>query len=52
MPEIQYADATNKLYDSEGVIFINATKINVASDEELESLDTTKTALVKTSEKA
>ena len=52
MPEIQYADATNKLYDSEGVIFINATKINVASDEELENLDTTKTALVKTSEKA
>ena len=52
MPEIQYADATNILYDSEGVIFINATKINVASDEELESLDTTKTALVKTSEKA
>lgn len=52
MPEIQYADATNKLYDSEGVIFINATKINVASDEELERLDTTKTALVKTSEKA
>lgn len=52
MPEIQYADATNKLYDSEGVIFINATKINVASDEELESLDTTKTALVRTSEKA
>ena len=52
MPEIQYADATNKLYNSEGVIFINATKINVASDEELESLNTTKTALVKTSEKA
>ena len=35
MPEIQYADATNKLYNSEGVIFINATKINVVSDEEL-----------------
>ena len=52
MPEIHYADATNKLYNSEGVIFINATKINVASDEELESLNTTKTALVKTSEKA
>ena len=52
MPEIQYADATNKLYDSEGVIFINATKINVASDEELEKLDITKTELIKTSEKA
>lgn len=52
MPEIQYADATNKLYDSEGVIFINATKINLASDEELENLKTTKTELIKTSEKA
>ena len=52
MPEIQYSDATNKLYNSEGVIFINATKINVASDEELESLNTTKTSLIKTSEDA
>lgn len=52
MPEIQYADATNKLYNSEGVIFINATKINVASDDELTSLNTTKTELIKTSENA
>ena len=52
MPEIQYADATNKLYNSEGVIFINATKINVASDEELENLGITQTSLVKTSENA
>ena len=52
MPEIQYADATNKLYGSEGVIFINATKINLASDEELENLKTTKTELIKTSEKS
>lgn len=52
MPEIQYADVTNKLYDSEGVIFINATKINVVSDEELEALNTTKTELIKTSENA
>lgn len=52
MPEIQYADVTNKLYDSEGVIFINATKINVVSDEELETLNTTKTELIKTSENA
>ena len=52
MPEIQYADATNKLYNSEGVIFINATKINVASDDELTSLSTTKTELIKTSENA
>lgn len=52
MPEIQYSDVTNKLYDSEGVIFINATKINVASDEELETLNITKTELIKTSENA
>ena len=52
MPDIQYADVTNKLYDSEGVIFINATKINVASDEELENLNITKTELIKTGEKA
>ena len=52
MPEIQNADVTNKLYDSEGVIFVNATKINVGSDEELETLKITKTELIKTSEKA
>ena len=52
MPEIQYSDVTSKLYDSEGVIFINATKINVVSDEELETLNVTKTELVKTSEEA
>lgn len=52
MPEIQYTDATNKLYNSEGVIFINATKINVASDDELKNLNTTKTELIRTSENA
>lgn len=52
MPEIQYADATNKLYNSEGVIFINATKINVVSDDELKNLNTTKTELIRTSENA
>lgn len=52
MPEIQYADATNKLYDSEGVIFINATKINTADDDTLDTLNVTKTELIKTSENA
>lgn len=52
MPEIQYADVTNKLYDSEGVIFINATKINTVDDETLESLNVTKTELITTSENA
>lgn len=52
MPEIQYADATSKLYDSEGVIFINATKINTVDEETLDSLNVTKTELIKTSENA
>ena len=52
LPEIQYADATSKLYNSQGVIFINATKINVGTDDELKALNVTKTELVKTSENA
>lgn len=52
IPEIQYADVTNKLNNSEGVIFINATKINVVDDNSLQALNTTKTELVKTSENA
>lgn len=52
MPEIQYADVTNKLYNSEGVIFINATKINTEDDDTLTNLNVTKTELIKTSEKA
>lgn len=52
MPEIQYSDVTAKLYDSEGVIFANATKINTSDDETLENLKVTKTELIKTSENA
>lgn len=52
MPEIQYADVTAKLYDSQGVIFINATKINTVDEEILETLNVTKTDLIKTSENA
>lgn len=52
MPEIQYADATAKLYDSQGVIFINATKINTVDEETLKTLNTTKTDLIRTSENA
>ena len=52
LPEIQYADATSKLYNAEGIIFINATKINVVTDDELTSLNVTKTELVKTSKNA
>lgn len=50
MPEIQNSDVTEKLSKSVGVIFINATKINTMSDEELNSLNVTKTDLIKTSE--
>lgn len=50
MPEIQSSDATSKLYGSTGVIFINSTKINVVDDDTLNSLKTTKTDLIKTSE--
>ncbi len=52
MPDIQYTDITSKMYDSEGVIFINATKINTVDDETLKSLNVRKTELVKTSENA
>lgn len=52
IPEIQYSDVTNKLYGSEGVIFINATKINTQSDEKLEERNITKTDLILTSENA
>lgn len=50
MPEIQYSDVTNKIYGSAGVIFINATKINVVDDDTLSQLKVTKTDLIKTSE--
>ena len=50
MPDIQYSDVTNKIYNSQGVIFINATKINVVDSDTLSSLNVTKTDLIKTSE--
>lgn len=52
MPEIQYADVTNKLYNTEGVIFVNATKINVVDDDKLDELNVEKTDLITTSENA
>ena len=50
IPEIQYSDVTKKIYNSTGVIFLNATKINVVGSEELSNLKVTKTDLIKTSE--
>ena len=52
MPEVQYSKVTSKLYNGEGVIFINATKINVADEDTLTNLKVTKTDLLKTSEKS
>ena len=50
MPNIEYSDVTSKLYNSQGVIFINATKINIVDEEKLEELNVTKTELINTSE--
>lgn len=52
IPEIQYSDITTKINQGEGVIFINATKINTVDETNLENLKVTKTDLVKTSEGA
>ena len=32
MPEIQYSDITKNIYNTTGVIFVNATKINIDTD--------------------
>lgn len=52
IPEIQYSDVTTKLYNAQGVIFINATKINTVDTDALNNLKVTKTDLIKTSENA
>ena len=52
MPQIQYAEVTQKLYNTEGVVLVNATKINMADDDTLTNLKVTKTDLIKTGEKA
>lgn len=50
MPEAQYSEITEDLYEN-GVIFVNATKINV-NDEKLSELKVTKNDILKTSESA
>ena len=50
IPEIEYSDITSKIYNAEGVIFVNATKINAEDDEALENMSVTKTILAHTSE--
>lgn len=52
MPKVEYTDITKDLYNSAGVIFINATKINLVEEEELTNLKVVKTDLLQTSEKS
>ena len=50
IPEAQYSEITEDLYEN-GIIFVNATKINV-NDEKLSELKVTKNDILKTSESA
>ncbi len=49
LPDIQSTEVTEKLVNSEGVIFINATKINSMDESKLTELNVTKTDLLTTS---
>lgn len=49
LPEIQSTEVTKKLENSEGVIFINATRINTMDSDKLTELNVTKTDLLRTS---
>ena len=51
IPEIQNTTLTKDLYNSKGVIFVNATKINI-NENNLETQNVKKTELVKASEGA
>ena len=48
-PNISYSTITKSFYNTEGVIFINATKIDTASDEELSNINVSKSVLLSTS---
>ena len=52
LPNIQSTDVTKKLVNAEGVIFIDATKINTMDSDKLTELNVEKTELLKTSEKS
>lgn len=49
IPEVQNSKITKDLYNSTGVLMVNATKLNLVSDEVLEALKVTKTDLLKAS---
>ena len=52
IPDIQYSDITRKIQNSEGVIFMDATKINIADSDKLEEQKVEETPLLTTSEKS
>lgn len=49
LPDVQSAEVTKKLENSEGVIFVNATRINTMDSDKLTELNVTKTVLLTTS---
>ena len=51
IPELQYTDVTKDLYNTTGVIFVNATKININEDN-LETQNVSETDLALTSDGA
>ena len=52
LPDIQSSDVTEKIQNLEGVILLDATKINIKDDETLKNKKIEKTELLKTSENA
>lgn len=51
IPELEYSDITKDLYNTTGVIFVNATKVNIDEDK-LEEQNVERTDLAVTSEEA
>lgn len=51
-PTVNNSVPTKTIYNTEGVIFINATKINTLSEEELSNLNISKQILLSTSSKS
>ena len=49
-PEIEYSTLTNDIYNTTGLIFLNATKINLVDETALEELKVSKTELLHASD--
>lgn len=49
-PEIEYSTITKDIYNTTGLLFLNATKINMVDDTSLEDLKVTKNELLYSSE--